>query len=192
MMGTMVGPSPADPAQPVVLATEDNPHALAPLEWSNALAAVLADHAGGKVTCHFSKEESWYQQQPWPGGAEDCISIELEVRRFFEPGTAFISSELALPGELTQGLCSPWQNDYRECSCYYWASARPDFVNVEPNQAGGSSGDNWLQKERTGYYVPDDYVDERLVDYDELFLAWERWLRFQVGGRDVPGEPGAT
>jgi hypothetical protein len=189
-MGTMVGPSPADPAQPVVLATEDNPHALAPLEWSNALAAVLASSAGGKVTCDFSKEESWYEQQPWTGREEDCISIDLEVRRFFEPDTAFISSELALPGELTQGLCSPWQNDFRECSCYYWASSRPDFVNVEQTQAGGSTGDNWLQKERTGAYVPDDYVDERLVDYDELFVAWEHWLRFQVGGRDAPAEPG--
>ena len=55
-----------------------------------------------------------------------------EVRSFFETGTAVISPELAEPGELTQGLCSPWQNDYRECSCYYWASARPDYVNVEP------------------------------------------------------------
>jgi hypothetical protein len=89
------------------------------------------------------------------------------------------------PGELTQGLCSPWQNDFRECSCYYWASARPDFVNVVPSPTGASAGDNWLQKERTGQYVPDDYVDERLVGYDDLFLSWERWLRFQIGGRDA-------
>jgi hypothetical protein len=189
-MGTMVGPSPADPAQPVLLATEDNPHALAPLEWSNALAAMLKSHAGGKVMCDFSKEESWYQQLPWTGRKEDCITVELEVRKFFEEDTAFINRELAEPGELTQGLCSPWQNDFRECSCYYWASARPDFVNVEPTEAGGSGGDNWLQKERTGSYVPDDYVDRRLIDYDELFLAWERWLRFQIGGRDAPDEVG--
>jgi hypothetical protein len=37
---------------------------------------------------------------------------------------------------------------------------------------------------RTGDYVPDDYVDSRLVLYDELFLEWEHWLRFQVGGKD--------
>ena len=78
-------------------------------------------------------------------------------RTFFEGDTAFISRELAVPGELTQGLCSPWQNDFRECSCYYWASARPDFVNVETTPDGRSTGDNWLQKERTGTYVPDDY-----------------------------------
>ena len=99
-----------------------------------------------------------------------------------------ISRELAKPGELTQGLCSPWQNDYRECSCYYWASARPDFVNVEVSASGRSTGDNWMQKERTGQYVPDDYVDERLIDYDDLFREWEKWLRVQIGGRDSPDE----
>ena len=90
------------------------------------------------------------------------ITPQLAVRTFFEGDTAFISRELAMPGELTQGLCSPWQNDFRECSCYYWASARPDFVNVEPRPDGRSTGDNWLQKERTGTYVPDDYLDDRL------------------------------
>ena len=183
--GTMVGPSPADPAQPVVLATDDNPHGLAPFEWSNLLAAVLGT---GKAICDFTKEESWYQHQPWTGRKGDHITVELEVRSFFESDTAVISHELAQPGELTQGLCSPWQNDFRECSCYYWASARPDFVNVEPGPTGGSTGDNWLQKVRTGAYLPDDYADDRLLNYDDLFESWELWLRFQIGGRDSPGE----
>jgi len=100
-----------------------------------------------------------------------------------------ISRVLADVGELTQGLCSPWQNDYRECSCYYWASARPDYVNVEPSSTGTSQGDNWLQKERTGQYVPDDYVDSRMILYDDLFREWEKWLRIQVRGRDVPDPP---
>jgi hypothetical protein len=115
------------------------------------------------------------------------VTHELRVRAFFEDDTAVISRVLAEAGELTQGLCSPWQNDYRECSCYYWASARPDFVNVEPTPAGLSAGDNWLQKDRTGAYVPDDYVDSRLVLYDDLFHDWEKWLRFVVGGRDAAG-----
>ena len=57
--------------------------------------------------------------------------ISLEVRPFFEAGTGVIKRELLEPGELTQSLCSPWQNDYRECSCYYWAASRPDYVNIE-------------------------------------------------------------
>ena len=187
-MGTMVGPSPADPAEPVELSTIDNPYALAPLEWSNALAAVLHDNVGQTVRCYFTKTASWYRQQPWTGKPENYRMVNLEVRPLFEPGTAVLSGTMVKPGELTQGLCSPWQNDFRECSCYYWASARPDFVNVAPSPTGASAGDNWLQRERTGRYIPDDYVDERLIDYDDLFLEWERWLRFQIGGRDVQAE----
>ena len=110
------------------------------------------------------------------------------MRQFFEDDTAVISRVLAEPGELTQGLCSPWQNDYRECSCYYWASARPDFVNMEPTSDGLSAGDNWLQKRRTGEYVPDDYVDTRMVLYDDLFDNWEKWVRFAIAGDDAEGE----
>jgi hypothetical protein len=61
---------------------------------------------------------------------------------------------------------------------------------VEPGPKGFSTGDNWLQKSRTGNYVPDDYLDSRLIDYDDLFRDWERLLRFQIGGRDLPAGGG--
>jgi hypothetical protein len=109
------------------------------------------------------------------------------VRPFFQGDTAVISKELADAGELTQGLCSPWQNDFRECSCYYWASARPDYVNVEQTSSGLSAGDNWMQKDRTGSYVADDYIDTRLAMYDDLFADWESLLRFQIQGKDHDG-----
>jgi hypothetical protein len=81
-------------------------------------------------------------------------------------------------------LCSPWQNDFRECSCYYWASSRPDYVNVTIGPDGTSRGDNWLQWDRSGDYLPDDYQDSRLIRYRDLFLKWEKILKFQVGGWD--------
>jgi hypothetical protein len=189
-----LGPSPTGPFDSVVLATEDNPHGVQPLEWSNALAPVLHQCQGGTVTCDFSDDAAWLEQRWWDDERPPKhISVEMRVRRFFEDGTAMISRVLARPGELTQGLCSPWQNDYRECSCYYWASARPDYVNVEATADGLSDGDNWLQKVRTGSYVPDDYDDERLIHYDELFtseaegMGWERWLRLQIRGCDADG-----
>ncbi len=40
--------------------------------------------------------------------------------------------------------------------------------------------------------MPDDYVDARLVFYDDLFDDWEKWLRFQVGGRDAGRRRGAV
>jgi hypothetical protein len=202
-MARMVGPSPADLAAGALLSSEDNPTGSFTPEWSNQLAKMLKDHQGGTVTCLFTAEKVWEQlvwwEQPPPPPPDGpppppkvkTISLPLSVRRFFEGDTAFISRDLAVPGELTQGLCSPWQNDFRECSCYYWASARPDFVNVETTSDGRSTGDNWLQKQRTGTYVPDDYLDDRLLLYDDLMGDWQRWLRFQVGGRDATTSAGA-
>jgi len=187
VMNQIRGQPPSDPEQEMLLTTSANPFGLAPLEWSNALARVLAGYQGREVECLVSTEVAG-QRLPLVEEPPNYEVLRLRVRAFFEPGTAVIAAALAQAGELTQGLCSPWQNDYRECSCYYWASARPDFVNVEPGPDGLSAGDNWLQKRRTGRYVPDDYVDARLVFYDDLFDDWEKWLRFQVGGRDLPGE----
>ncbi|MBK5928401.1 hypothetical protein CCR87_13845 [Rhodobaculum claviforme] len=180
----LTGPAPSSPADQILLTTTDNPEGLAPLEWSNALAPILARHQGGHVTCHFSPLPS---EAYLPHDAA-AVPIDMAVEQFFADDTAVIAEALAEAGELTQGLCSPWQNDYRECSCYYWASARPDFVNVEVGRDGLAHGDNWLQKTRTGSYVPDDYADTRLILYDDLFADWERLLRFQIGGRDAEGE----
>ena len=187
-MCLQIGPNPYDTAtESTVQSFGGNPQGFAPLEWSNMLSEMLHERAGKTVTCWFTADN---EQTSMPGWVESDPHIEMtmNVREFFEGDTAMISRELAQPGELTQGLCSPWQNDYRECSCYYWASARPDFVNLEPTGAGTSAGDNWLQKARTGAYVPDDYADQRLVLYDDLFNQWEKWLRFAIEGKDAPGE----
>jgi hypothetical protein len=191
-MAQAIGPSPANTVeQSVVYATDANPTGLVPLEWSNSLARMMHERAGHTVIGEFSAEPALFGQVPYDAATpEQYQSVELEVQPVFEDDTAVISRVLAEPGELTQGLCSPWQNDYRECSCYYWASARPDFVNVEPTSAGDSAGDNWLQKERTGEYVPDDYVDSRLVLYDDLFYHWEKWLRFAIRGQDAERSAG--
>ena len=189
MMTPMYGPATSDTQARILLTTNLNPNGLAPLEWSNALAHILDTHQGKTVLCDFTTDltkDTAEMQQPCIENPKNYVTVTMEVRKFFEDGTAVIARALAEPGELTQGLCSPWQNDYRECSCYYWASARPDFVNTEPGSDGLTSGDNWLQKVRTGDYVPDDYQDSRLILYDDLFLGWEQWLRFQIGGRDAP------
>jgi Ferritin-like len=39
-----------------------------------------------------------------------------------------IDPELLPPGEITRTMCSPWQWDFAECYCYYWASSKPDIV----------------------------------------------------------------
>jgi hypothetical protein len=189
MMTPVWGPASSDPEAKISLTTSKNPSGLAPMEWSNALAWVLP-HKGSRLRCDFTAEPA-EQQQPLSDNPKNYISFHCEVRSFFEGDTAVISSVLAEPGELTQGLCSPWQNDFRECSCYYWASARPDYVNVDLTASGLSAGDNWMQKQRTGSYVADDYADtRRLIMYDDLFADWENWLKFQIGGKDHDGPLG--
>jgi len=161
-----------------------NETALGPsaLEWANALANVVR-HGGETVTCEFTKERA-----PNAVNADaETITEELEVRRFFEPGTAVIARELVGPGQLTQSLCSPWQNDYRECACYYWAASRPDYVNVEPGADGTSAGDNWMQIRGSGpkQYLPDEFSGPGLLTYEDMFRRWETVLRFEVGGSDT-------
>jgi len=39
-----------------------------------------------------------------------------------------IDPEVYDPGDLTRSLCVPWQYDFRDCGCFYWASNKPDLV----------------------------------------------------------------
>jgi hypothetical protein len=156
-----------------------------PLEWSNALAGVL-NREHRTVRCKFQSIKD----------PNDIREVPLVLRDFFERKlvagelltTPVISRDLVSPGELTQSLCSPWQNDYRECACFYWAASRPDYVNVEARPDGTSIGQNWMQKDRTEAtpktYIVDDRTDPRLISYRDLFVHWERSLKFEFDGND--------
>jgi len=149
------------------------------LEWSNALAVIVRGHTGREVACVFQSLDGKQQ-----------LNQSLRVRPFFEKGTAVIAREIAEPGALTQSLCAPWQNDYRECACFYWAANRPDFVNVESRPDGSSAGNNWMQRDRTAdtarVYINDDWLDDRLLSHTDLIQNWEKALRFVIGNEDEP------
>lgn len=165
------------------------------LEWSNALADIIQKaekNPGLKIKCDFVEAPgedyklSTLQKQP-------VTSAQLEIRPMFAEelgaGNAVFGKEISEPGDLTQGLCSPWQNDYRECSCYYWAAARPDFVNRKM-EGGEIVGDNWLQKTYDDHYEVDDRTSrsqlEKFVSYTDLFRSWEKQLRFVIAGQAEP------
>jgi len=187
-LATQVSGPQSPNGDPLVLTSGSNPDAAAFMEWSNALARVLHQKAGQIVRCEITKDISLNPVLPPDTPGDGTIFVDLEVRHFFEPHQAVINRDMVQPGELTQSLCSPWQNDYRECACYYWASSRPDYVNVEPTREGISKGNNWMQKDRTPEtpreYILDDRQDTRLVTYDELFQKWEAMLRFEIEGKD--------
>ena len=177
---------------PTPLTTGDSPDAVSFMEWSNSIA-LLREYQGKKVRCEFTRDPA--EKEVLPGNTDVPTRIvELEVRHLFEHteinGTSWklpvMTEALTKPGELSQGLCSPWQNDYRECACYYWAASRPDYVNVVPAADGASRGDNWLQRENTGNYVVDNTDFQALLSYDDLFKSWESVLRFVIGGVQEP------
>jgi hypothetical protein len=165
-----------------------NPNGVSFMEWSNNLAKVLQKR-GEEIVCYFTKLESntevVVEKKDLNDGNPDLIKVMLTVNDFFENNSAVFAEGLLEPGELTQGLCAPWQNDYRECACYYWAASRPDYVNVVPDEKGLSKGDNWMSKKRTGQYIPDGRTDGRLFDYDDLFKNWQGELNFIVKGFDA-------
>ena len=174
---------------PATLPTQNNPNAVSFMEWSNSIAR-LQKKQGQWIECEFTADCDFTEDHKatreviWKPGME-TKKVVLKLRPFFEAGSAAFNPELLRPGELTQGLCAPWQNDYRECACYYWAASRPDYVNVEAGEDGLSHGDMWFAKKRTGQYIPDNRSDSRLLSYDDLFRAWQEELKFIIRGKDA-------
>lgn len=169
------------------LITTANPNGSSFMEWSNSLAHAL-QRQGQQAKCYFSKEPAFYEIVVTEDELKKADNYKVEtltINHFFEKDTAVFTEELIRPGELTQGLCAPWQNDYRECACYYWAASRPDFVNVVVNEKGLSTGDSWMAKKRAGEYIPDNRADSRLFSYDDLFKNWEGELSFIIRGNDA-------
>lgn len=171
----------------VPLRTEANPNGVSFMEWSNSMVNVLQKQ-GQQVACYFTAEPSKLEVVVDLKKLDDpalYIKVMLTVNKVFEGDSAALSDQIIKPGELTQGLCAPWQNDYRECACYYWAASRPDYVNVVADEKGLSTGDSWMAKKRTGKYIPDDRVNTRLLSYDDLFINWQGELNFIVEGKDA-------
>jgi hypothetical protein len=177
------------------LITTANPNGVSFMEWSNSMVNVLQKQ-GQEVICHFTANPSIDEvlvDINELDNTDKYIAVTLEVNKIFDGNSAALSDTILNPGELTQSLCAPWQNDYRECACYYWAASRPDFVNIVPDENGLSVGDQWMSKKRTGSYIPDDRQDSRLVTYQNLFENWQGELNFIIEGKDAiessPVEP---
>ena len=112
-------------------------------------------------------------------------------RNFTDPVTGVISLAYQ-PGEMLQSLCSPWQHDFRDCYCHYWASNHPDIVFGEllPGEAklpDGQPADplqattrlDWLRAERSpamAGWAQDSFVLNRPFQYDafQINAAWHK------------------
>jgi hypothetical protein len=106
------------------------------------------------------------------------------------------------PGELTQSLCSPWQHDFRDCSCTYWASNHPDIVlpAVPLGQATLPSGNpaepdpgeprvDWLRDPDFGelhpWALPSQGANRRFeMSYFQINRQWQD-LAVVLEGREI-------
>lgn len=120
--------------------------------------------------------------------AED---IELHGwRRVYVNPKSGVINEVFQPGELVQSLCSPWQHDFRDCACMYWAANRPDVVfgqlpEGEATLPGGKHTDpelaalrlDWLRTDRGpsgAAHTGSSYYENRphQLDPHELNARW--------------------
>jgi hypothetical protein len=95
------------------------------------------------------------------GGHAAHVELKGWRRLFTGPRTGVLSRAYQ-PGELMMSMCSPWQHDFRDCACHYWASNRPDVVHGEiaigeATLPGGVAGDpvramtrlDWMRADRS-------------------------------------------
>ncbi|MBT2412047.1 hypothetical protein J7I94_15965 [Streptomyces sp. ISL-12] len=77
------------------------------------------------------------------GGFELAVLVADRARYLDEDGV--IDPETYQPGDLTLSLCAPWQYDFRDCGCWYWAASKPD---VTSSADGGVAQMNFLRRDR--------------------------------------------
>jgi hypothetical protein len=123
-------------------------------------------------------------------------------RRFVDPNSGVLSKAYE-PGELSQSLCSPWQHDFRDCGCHYWASNHPDLVLAddrldERELMSGISADparamtriDWLRsdraRDRAAAALGNRDLNRALeMDHYEINQRWQE-LAIVVGGKETP------
>ncbi len=131
-------------------------------------------------------------------------------RRYMDAKTGVLNGAYQ-PGELTQGLCSPWQHDFRDCACFYWAANHPDIVLGEiypgekvpvPGQANDPQAApledfvsdvplDWLRVDRTRAMSAEAKAklsDNRpyQIDHFQVNRIWQD-LSVVIGGREIGG-----
>lgn len=68
--------------------------------------------------------------------------------KIIDEETGVINTDIIEPGGLTRSLCNPWQYDFRDCKCYYWAANKPDIVSSDD---GKEQYLDFLRKKRNEY-----------------------------------------
>ncbi len=130
----------------------------------------------------------------------DTVELHGWRRLYSDPTTGVINGAYQ-PGELMQGLCSPWQHDFRDCYCHYWASNRPDLVfgdvyPGEPLLPDGEAEDpslniplDWMRADRSRPLAVKAFgvIEENRpyqFDHYQINRDWQQ-LNIVLGGREI-------
>lgn len=112
------------------------------------------------------------------GERAQCLDADGVIRRSAAP-----------PGGLTRSLCAPWQWDFADCGCHYWAANKPDIV------IGPEGGEQWLnfQRDRLPNEAPaaKPSRDHKIwtagqMTQQQMVMRWEE-LPFVIGEQEVKG-----
>jgi len=125
---------------------------------------------------------------------------ELQFVLLFGERNSFLTEEGVIDpqsvgaGDLTRSLCSPWQYDFADCGCFYWASNKPDLVSSDAQQAQvlnfqrrdrseandrATRAEDWLLK-HGGQWDGEPHI----LRHAEMMLRWQD-LPFVVAGRET-------
>ena len=126
-------------------------------------------------------------------GRPAAIVLAGERARYLDEG-GVIDLDVYAPGELTRSLCAPWQFDFRDCGCFYWAASKPDLVT---SADGEHPYLNFQRRDRTTDPPPADVPpfttrrDDEL-DYGELVAGGWNDLPVVLDDREreMPAPPG--
>ncbi|MGH3915933.1 MAG: ferritin-like domain-containing protein [Pseudonocardiaceae bacterium] len=130
-----------------------------------------SDAVGGSLNGFRQQGRSTVQRDA--AGAVEAAVLVAPRARYLDDG-GVIDPEVYLPGELTRSLCAPWQYDFRDCGCFYWAASKPDIVT---SSDGRFPNLNFQRRDRTSVPPPTDVVtlagrSEQELDYAELVSDW--------------------
>jgi hypothetical protein len=93
------------------------------------------------------------------------FGVFVSSRARYLDDNGVIEPEAVAPGTLTQSLCSPWQWDFADCGCYYWAGSRPDIVT---GRDGKSQALNFQRARNNGQSNVEIPPQDR--------LTWDGWM----------------
>ncbi|MFF3335598.1 ferritin-like domain-containing protein [Streptomyces sp. NPDC002888] len=106
-------------------------------------------------------------------GVLEVAVLTADRARYLDP-EGVIDPDVYQPGDLTRSLCAPWQYDFRECGCYYWAASKPD---ISATSGGEYRNLNFQRRDRTTVPPAPDLPTIRgrsrlELDHPELIMNW--------------------